>query len=99
LQSLELLARLRAAIPLRLILLEGLNTAEETIDQTMLWLNSHDIALEEINLLPYHRFGQDKAARLGRPVHEFTTPPPATLERIERQIRAYDGNLAVTIGG
>jgi len=97
LENLELLARLGAVLHLRLILLDGLNTAEETIDQAMLWLKSHEIRPVEVNLLPYHRFGLDKAARLGRTPQEFAPPDAATLARIVRQVQSYFE--PVTVGG
>jgi pyruvate formate lyase activating enzyme len=95
--NLELLGRLGARIQLRLILLEGLNTDEAAIDRTLAWLKAHAIPVAEVNLLPYHRFGLDKQAQLGRTPREFTAPTPKTMARIEAQVKAaYD---RVTIGG
>ncbi|MCL2779977.1 MAG: radical SAM protein [Actinomycetia bacterium] len=97
LENLARLNELGATIHLRMILLDGLNTAPETIDETMDWLTAHDIALAEVNLLPYHRFGMDKTARLGRAPQEFTTPSADTMRRIEAQVRSRFEH--VTIGG
>jgi pyruvate formate lyase activating enzyme len=97
LKNLELLASLGAVIYLRMILLEGLNADPDTIEATMLWLKNHHIELAGVNLLPYHRFGMDKFAKLGREATEFTTPGPDQLAEIIRQVaRYYPG---VTIGG
>jgi pyruvate formate lyase activating enzyme len=80
-----------------MILLDGLNTDPEVIEDTMLWLKTHQIALEQVNLLPYHRLGQGKFDRLGMEVQTFATPDEATLERVQAQILRY--YPVVTIGG
>ncbi|MDR1237720.1 MAG: radical SAM protein [Propionibacteriaceae bacterium] len=98
LRNLELLASLESSIYLRLILLEGLNTDRDAIEATMTWLTERGIGVAGVNLLPYHRFGMDKYARLGRPAPaEFTTPTPETLTRIRRQVESRYPR--VTIGG
>jgi pyruvate formate lyase activating enzyme len=98
LRNLELLAGLEAAIHLRLILLDGLNTDPEVIEATVTWLTGRGIGLAEVNLLPYHRFGMDKFARLGRPPPPVFVPPnPETLARIQGQIERHYPR--VTIGG
>jgi pyruvate formate lyase activating enzyme len=97
LKNLELLNSLEAVIYLRMILLDGLNTGWDVIEDTMLWLKTHGIKLAGVNLLPYHRFGMDKFARLGREPVEFRTPSPETTHKIQQQVaRFYE---CVTIGG
>jgi pyruvate formate lyase activating enzyme len=97
LKNLEVLAGLGATLYLRLILLEGLNTDEDIIEETMLWLKSHAVRLAEVNLLPYHRFGLDKQAKLGWTPQEFTPPADATLARVKAQVERYYDK--VTVGG
>jgi pyruvate formate lyase activating enzyme len=61
------------------------------------WLRAHKIDLVEVNLLPYHRFGIDKFAKLGRQATEFASPSPERLSEIRRQVARY--HPRVTIGG
>jgi pyruvate formate lyase activating enzyme len=97
LANLATLAELGATVYLRLILLEGLNTDDDVIEETMLWLKAHGVTPAEVNLLPYHRFGLDKQAKLGWTPREFTPPSEATLARVKAHVeRYYD---TVTIGG
>jgi pyruvate formate lyase activating enzyme len=96
-RNLLLLSQGGAKIYLRMILLAGLNTSPDTIEETMLWLKTQRIELAEINLLPYHRLGMDKFRKLGREPVTFSTPSNAELERIRTQILRY--YPTVTIGG
>jgi pyruvate formate lyase activating enzyme len=97
LKNLSLLAGLGARVYLRMILLDGLNTDWDTIEDTMLWLKTHGIELAGVNLLPYHRFGIDKFAKLGRQPQEFASPSPLTVRRIQQQVARFYAD--VTIGG
>ncbi|MFT8705322.1 radical SAM protein [Bifidobacterium aquikefiricola] len=97
LQNLETLTRLNARIMLRLIILPGLNSDESVIESTMLWLKTHHIAIEQVDILPYHTYGMNKYARLGRKAVPFTVPSDELIERIKRQIEDFYQN--VTIGG
>jgi pyruvate formate lyase activating enzyme len=89
LKNLEFLNSLRAKIYLRMILLEGLNTSADVIEETMLWLKTHSIELVEVDLLPYHRLGQNKFAGLGLEPQTFTTPSEETLRRVKEQVLRY----------
>jgi pyruvate formate lyase activating enzyme len=97
LANLEALAGLDVDIYLRLLLIEGLNTDHDTMESLMLWLKVHRIPVKQVNLLPYHRFGIDKYARLGRPATEFAAPDDATVADLRRQITRFYTD--VTIGG
>ncbi|MDR1790886.1 MAG: radical SAM protein [Propionibacteriaceae bacterium] len=97
LKNLKLLADAGANLYLRLILLEGLNTDSQTIESTLNWLVEHEIRPTEVNLLPYHRFGQDKAVKLGRPWREFVTPSDETVNRYKERLESVF--TQVTIGG
>lgn len=97
LKNLEVLSRLGATIDLRMILLDGLNTDDATVEATMQWLAAHGIRPRQLNLLPYHRFGLDKHARLGRPTTPFAPPDDARLNDIKRHVESYVAR--VEIGG
>ncbi|MDR1427528.1 MAG: radical SAM protein [Bifidobacteriaceae bacterium] len=97
LRNLQRLAQLHATIYLRLILLDGINADSATIRQTMEWLRENNIDAVQVNVLPYHRFGMDKFARLGRKATEFRAPSDETLERIRHDIEEFYPH--VTVGG
>ena len=97
LENLRTLAARRARIFLRLIVVPGVNDDEDTIERTMLWLRVNRIPVEQVDLLPYHRYGMDKYARLGREATLFDVPDDALMQRVREQVgRFYD---RVTIGG
>ncbi|KFJ02934.1 radical SAM protein [Bifidobacterium subtile] len=97
LRNLEVLSRRQARIVLRLIMLPGINMDKDTIERTMLWLRTHDIAIEQIDLLPYHTYGMNKYAKLGREVEYFEVPQEDELAGVKTQIERFYDN--VTIGG
>ena len=97
LKNLEMLAGLGATIDLRMILLDGLNTDDEAIEETMRWLVAHNVRPRQLHLLPYHRFGLDKHRRLGRPTQTFTPPDDARLNEIRHRVERYVAR--VEIGG
>jgi pyruvate formate lyase activating enzyme len=95
LRNLERLAALGASIYLRMILIDGLNADPDTIEETMLWLKTHGIPLVEVDLLPYHRFGMDKFAKLGRTATEFAAPSDETIAQVRRQVQRYYAEVSV----
>lgn len=95
LKNLEVLAGLGATIDLRMILLEGLNTSPDDIELTMQWLAAHGVRPRQVNLLPYHRFGQDKRVRLGLEATSFAPPGEERLEAIRRHIEQYVASVGV----
>lgn len=97
LKNLEVLAKRHARIFLRMILLPGLNTDRDTIENTMLWLKTHNIPVEQVDLLPYHTYGMNKYAELGREAVYFEVPKQDLLDRVQSQVRQYYDK--VTIGG
>ncbi|GAA6123870.1 glycyl-radical enzyme activating protein [Bifidobacterium psychraerophilum] len=97
LRNLEALARCDARILLRLILVPGLNTDDDDIESTMLWLKSHRIPIEHVDLLPYHTYGMAKYRKLGRPVNIFDIPSDDLVQRVRNTIERYYED--VTVGG
>ena len=97
LKNLEVLARRHARIFLRMIMIPGLNMDHDTIENTMLWLKTHDIPVEQVDLLPYHTYGMNKYVKLGRTPVYFTVPDQTMLDEVQAQIEQYYDN--VTIGG
>lgn len=71
---------------IRMPLIEGMNTAEEEIEEAVHLIRT--LSVEQINLLPYHRYGQDKFLREDLPGNlELVQPQQATLERIRHQMQ------------
>jgi pyruvate formate lyase activating enzyme len=97
LANLEALAPLGVDLYLRLLLIEGLNADPDQMASMMVWLQDHRIPIKQVNLLPYHRFGRDKYARLGRDAVEFSAPDDARLAELRRQVERFYPD--VTIGG
>lgn len=97
LENLKKLSDAGATISLRLIQVDGLNNSEETVEKTIKWLKDNHIHVDEVNLLPYHEFGSDKYARLGKECQLFTKPSEDTLEKTKKHWEA--NQYSVRIGG
>ncbi|MEG0367427.1 MAG: radical SAM protein [Coprobacillus sp.] len=80
-----------ANINLRMILLEGINSDDNTLIKTIEYLQENKINVSLISLLPYHVFGFDKYARLGREYQEggFEAPSEERLKEIEALFKEY----------
>jgi pyruvate formate lyase activating enzyme len=97
LDNLKKLSDAGATISLRLIQVEGLNNRKTDVEKSISWLHENDIHIDEINLLPYHEFGREKYARLGKKCEIFTRPSDQTLEAIRRQWE--ESHYSARIGG
>ncbi|QGG59455.1 4Fe-4S cluster-binding domain-containing protein [Loigolactobacillus bifermentans] len=96
LENLKRLSAAGAAIYLRLILLEGLNTTDEMLQRLQDWLQQEGIQLQEIDLLPYHDFGRDKYAQLGRVcTQHFKRPSDDQIAMIQQRLTATHANVQV----
>ncbi|MEG0283232.1 MAG: glycyl-radical enzyme activating protein [Erysipelotrichales bacterium] len=88
-----------ANINLRMILLEGINSNDKSINDIISWLKANKIRINNINLLPYHVFGSDKYRRLER-IHdeeEFEAPSEQRLNEIDALLN--EAGYQVKIGG
>lgn len=83
-------------ITVRIPLIEGYNTEDENIGA--LAAIGKKIGLQEIHLLPYHRFGEPKYAKLGM-VYDFDgqTPDDQTVDRIQQYLESE--GYKVVVGG
>ncbi|WP_314068249.1 4Fe-4S cluster-binding domain-containing protein [uncultured Vagococcus sp.] len=90
LENLKKLSLAGASIDLRLIMLEGLNSDDETVQKTLDWLQTQNIQLTSVHLLPYHQFGKEKYSRLKRemPIN-FSAPSNSRLTTICQQFNRY----------
>ena len=82
LENLPRVAALGVPLVVRIPVVPGFNGDDGTLASMFRWLreNVPDAALE---LLPYHRFGEEKYRQLGRdlPPERFTVPSPEDMDR------------------
>jgi pyruvate formate lyase activating enzyme len=97
LENLERLAKMHSRIIVRVPLVPGINDDRANITKTARFISS--IGLREVNVLPYHRTGMDKYARLGREYRLTDTREPS--EEMTGRIAEVFGKygLNVKIGG
>jgi len=98
LHNLRSLGAAHPHIWIRIPIIPGLNDNEGDLDQ-IASLSAKLPGVRQVNLLPYHRLGTHKVARLaGGPTPLSTTPPtPARLEDLAGIFRSY--GLTTKIGG
>ncbi len=98
LANLQTLSRLGAAILIRIPVVPGVNADDESQRQVGAFMAALP-RLEGVELLPYHRLGQDKYARLNRPAPLPETQPPTAEQLAEMAQRLAGFGLNVKIGG
>jgi pyruvate formate lyase activating enzyme len=82
----------------RFVVLPGINDHSEEFQARIDFVKSLD-AVEQIDLLPYHKLGTAKYSRLGRHyLHDAIEPPHDThMESLRRRVQ--DQGFKVTVGG
>lgn len=100
LTNLKKLSRLKAKIWIRLPLIKSVNADIAYIDAVGDYLREMEIFPEQINLIPYHRYGFEKNEQLGRKAQnaQFDTPSDEELEAY-RRILSSKGFERIIIGG
>jgi len=97
---LKLLSAEGASIWIRIPVIGGVNDNLANMEQTAKFLLEENIAVQEINLLPYHNTGLGKYNRLQRE-HvgmDFTIPETNKLEQFLEIFKQY-GFEHIKIGG
>ena len=101
LENIKLLAELGADFFIRIPLIEGVNTDETNMSQSIRFLSSLPWKRRTVNLLPYHDVGKDKHVRMGTQFnpkgHILSTPSDETLERCSKAFT--DNGFTAIIGG
>lgn len=99
LRNLKKLSQLHAKIWLRLIIMEGINSSIQDMQDIVDFLQQENIHVERIYLLPYHDLGRDKYRRLERDYdHEqFKCPSLEQQEKLQAYLTKAGYN--VKIGG
>lgn len=96
LENLEMLARAGAPVIVRVPVIPTVNDSAEEMDQLGRLL--HRLRIADVHLLPYHRTGSQKYARLRMPYLMDVDPPaPETMLFLKSRLEAQ--GLNVSIGG
>ncbi|MDX1829545.1 MAG: glycyl-radical enzyme activating protein [Lutibacter sp.] len=93
------LAKTNCEIIFRMPLIKGVNTSEENIKKTAVFMNSLDGNRATINLLPYHKVAENKHVKLGdsNKFIEFESPNNDEVLKVISIFKNYEINA--TIGG
>ncbi len=96
-ENLQKLCEYGAKINIRIPLIEGVNTDEDNINETIKFLQSLNI--KEVNLLPYHDIGMHKYTKLNMfyKQEHMSKPSEKKVEEIKKVFEKY--NYHVKIGG
>ena len=96
LENLKFLSNHGAKIELRMIMVSGVNMADDDIEGVAVWLQKEQIKLTGITLLPYHDFGRDKYRKLNREcTQNFTKPASEDLDKVRRILEKYGYQVTI----
>ncbi|MCL4394349.1 MAG: glycyl-radical enzyme activating protein [Chloroflexi bacterium] len=98
LSNLRALARNGRSVAVRMPLIPGINDDEHNLEQLARFVLSLDHP-PQVSLLPYHKAGADKYARLHKPYALGDTEPPTEERATELADRLQGYGLTVRIGG
>ena len=96
--NLQLLAQKGIPMHIRLVMIPGINDSEAEIRARM-EIASSLRSVEQIDILPYHRYGAGKYARLGLeyPLMELEEYSPGMIAEISALVESY--GIKTTVGG
>ena len=91
------IAKLGKPMMIRVPTIGGYNSDDENIAATARF--AKEIGATEIHLLPYHRFGESKYAKLGipYPCPDATTPSDEEMERLRQLAESF--GIKAQVGG
>ena len=98
LSNLRALSRDGRAVVVRVPIIPGINDDEQNLEQLARFVLSL-VSPPPVSLLPYHKAGADKYARLHKPYALAGTEPPAEERTAELADRLSHYGLAIKIGG
>lgn len=93
------LAREGARLRLRLVLVPGLNDADEDVERRLNFAAQLGGAVEQVDILPYHRLGEGKYRLLGLKYPLPGVPECAEAQAKRALARARARGLKATVGG
>ena len=99
LKNLRALAKTGADIQIRIPLIKGINTDDDNIEATAIFVAALAGPRKTISLLPYHNVAEGKSAKLGEKYEPglMTTPDEKDLQQIITRFANH--GLIATIGG
>ena len=98
LKNLKYLSEQGAVIDLRLIMVGDLNMDPDSLRKIAGFLKAENIRPQRISLLPYHDFGRDKYAKLGRECTQNFRKPTEDEMKAAKEFFLQSG-YSVSIGG
>ena len=98
LENLWILSRSHPHVIVRFPIIPGVNDSDEHLSQLSAFLSGLE-GVREVHLLPYHKAGTEKYARLGKPYDLPAIEPPTeeTMNRIAEKLSAF--GKEIVIGG
>lgn len=98
LENLKRLAQESVPVVVRIAVVPGVNNDPENIREIAVYVRDQGIA-SKIELLPYHRLGEEKYARLGRsyPLQGLEPPDEEEMEALAAVVRSE--GLVCQVGG
>ena len=89
LENIKHIGKLGVPVVVRVPVIETVNAAEENIRQTAKYV-CENLPNPQIELLPYHNFGDDKyeALNIPKPSRDFKPPTVEQMQRLEALVRA-----------
>ncbi len=95
----QLLARQGVPMHIRLVMVPGINDSPKEISSRMEFVKALGGSVQQVDILPYHRYGAGKYARLGLdyPLMDLPEYTDDEIDDFHRMIEGY--GLKTTIGG
>ncbi|MEN6387536.1 MAG: glycyl-radical enzyme activating protein, partial [Candidatus Cryosericum sp.] len=97
LANLAALVQAHAHVVIRFPVIPAVNDNQDNINLMIAMMRQ--LGLHEIDLLPYHRIGTDKYARLGRPYRLADLRPPSAEDMEKMRCIFTDAGMEASIGG
>ena len=99
LSNIEALSKTECELIFRMPLIKGVNTSDENIQQTALFINTLEGNRTRLNLLPYHNIAENKHRKLGEVGNfiAFETPSDDEIANIVASFQNY--GIQATVGG
>jgi pyruvate formate lyase activating enzyme len=98
LSNLKLVAEAGVPVIVRIPVIPGINDSEENIADTARYVAGIN-GLREVNLLPYHRFGEGKYAMLDRRyrLSELRPPTDSQLEELRNIFKSFELDCEIVV--
>jgi pyruvate formate lyase activating enzyme len=95
----QLLAQQNVPMHIRLVMVPGINDSPEEIRGRMDFVKELGDSVQQVDILPYHRYGAGKYPRLGLdyPLMDLPEHTDAQVDEIRAQVEDY--RFKITIGG